>query len=137
MKQFFSLFLAAILVVITSAGAFTTTAEVKPILNATKSNWIGVRAFNGHDLVYFTQIEAWRCGLDGVKYGINSDTADQTWTLEKCYENEGSPNAMQQEGRLPYITLPAGSVKRVTIKLIYDDGTTDQATFQRDAVKIP
>lgn len=120
-----------------AAGAFTTAAEVKPILNATKSSWIAVREYDGNDLVYFTHLESWRCGLDGVKFGINSDTADQIWELETCYEGEAAPNAMKAEGRLPYVTLPLGSVQSIVIELTYDDGTTDTVVYQRDAVKMP
>lgn len=117
--------------------AFTTAAEVRPILNATKAHWIAVREFDGHDLVYFTGLESWRCGLSGVKYGINSNTADQVWRLEKCYDDDAAPNAMKEEGRLPYITLPLGSVDTVVIKLFYDDGTTDSVTFERAKIMTP
>ncbi len=137
MKKILYSLLACALVSAAPANAFTTAAEVKPILNATKGNWIAVREFDGNDLVYFTHLESWRCGLDGVKYGINSETPDQEWELETCYEGEGAPNAMKAEGRLPYITLPLGSVETVTIELLYDDGSTDVVTFQRDAVKTP
>ncbi len=119
------------------ASAFTSAAEVKPILNATKGNWVAVREFDGKDLIYFTHIEAWRCGLDGMSYGINSDTADTERVLEKCYEGEGGPNAMKEEGRLPYIELPLGSVESVTIQLNYDDGTSDSVTFERKAIMTP
>jgi len=117
--------------------AFTTAAEVRPILNATKGNWIAVREFEGHDLVYFTGLESWRCGLSGVKYGINSDRAEQVWQLEKCYEGEAAPNAMKEEGHLLYITLPLGSVNIVIIKLLYDDGTADTVTFERAKIMTP
>jgi len=120
-----------------SAQNFTTAGEVRMILDATKANWIAVREFDGNDLVYFTQLESWRCGLDGVKYGINSDVADQDWELETCYEEDGAPNAMKEEGRLPYITLPLKSVETVTIELLYDDGETDSVTFERAKVMTP
>ena len=125
---------------ITSAApalAFTTAAEVKPILNATKGNWVAVREYDGNDLVYFTHLEAWRCGLDGVKYGINSDIADQDRELEQCYEGEPAPNAAKADDRLPFITLPLGSVETITIELLYDDGTTDSVTFERKAIMTP
>lgn len=118
-------------------NAFTTAAEVKPILNATKGSWIAVREYDGHDLLYFTHLESWRCGLDGVSYGLNSEVTDQTWALEVCYEGEAAPNAMKADDHLPYISLPLGSVNSVTIKLLYDDGTTDTVTYPRASVKMP
>lgn len=120
-----------------AAENMTTAGEVKMILDATKASWIAVREYDGNDLVYFTQIEAWRCALDGLKYGINSETADQIRELETCYEDEAAPNAMKEEGRLPFITLPLGSVESVTIELLYDDGTIDTATFERAKVMTP
>ncbi len=138
MKRTRHLFLAAVLwASALPAAAFTTAAEVRPILNATKANWVAVREYDGNDLVYFTQIESWRCGLDGVKFGINSAVADQERELEQCYEGEGAPNAMKDPDRLPFITLPLGSVETITIELMYDDGTTDTATFERAGVMTP
>jgi len=137
MKHMILMLMALFVTTGAQAGGFTTAGEIRPILNATKPNWIAVREFNGHDLVYFTQIEAWRCGLEALKYGLNSDSANQTFTMEPCHESDASPNAMTVEGHMPYITEPLGSVEKVTIELLYDDGTTDVTTFQRDAVEIP
>lgn len=120
-----------------SAAGFTTAAEVRPILTATKANWVAVREYDGKDLLYFTQIESWRCGLSEVRYGLNGNPADQIRIMEPCYEDEAAPNAIKAEDHLPYITLPPGSVNSITIELVYDDATTDTETFTREAVQIP
>jgi hypothetical protein len=134
MKRFL---LPLLLLLPAPAFAFDTAAEVKPILTATKGNWVAVREFDGNDLVYFTHLESWRCGLDGVKYGINTETPDSVWELETCYEGEAAPNAMKAEGRLPYIKLPLESVETITIELLYDDGSTDSLTVKRADVMTP
>jgi hypothetical protein len=117
--------------------AQTTTAEVKPILTMIKGMWVAVREYDGNDLLYFTMLESYRCGLDGVKYGINSDVADQVWEQETCYVDEAAPNAMKMEDGLPFITLELGSVESVIIEITYDDGTTDTETYERKAIMTP
>ena len=118
-------------------GSFTTAAEVRPIMDMTKTSWIAVREWDGNDLVYFTHIESWRCGMEKVRYGINTAIADQEYELEICHEDMATPNAMTLEDHLPYIVRPLGSVETVTIKITYDDGSVDGATFDRNGVMIP
>lgn len=117
-----------------AAQTMTTAAEVKPILTAIKPNWVSVREYDGQDLVYFTMIESWRCGVDKVMYGINTDTPDTVWEMEPCYEDEGQPNAIKAEGRLPFTGFELGSVEKIVVEIIYDDGSTDGATFGRTGI---
>jgi hypothetical protein len=119
------------------AQAQTTTAEVKPILTMIKGMWVAVREYDGNDLLYFTMLESYRCGLDGVKYGINTDVADQVWEQETCYVDEAAPNAMKMEDGLPFITLELGSIETVIVEITYDDGTTDTVTYERKAIMTP
>lgn len=118
-------------------GAFTTAAEVKPIMSVTKGSWVAVRDWEGQDLLYFTHIEAWRCGLEGVKFGINSTEVDTVYTLEDCHEDTNTPNAMLMEDHLPYLVFEADSIETVTVEVTYDDGTTDIETFERKAIMTP
>lgn len=120
----------------TAQGKFLTAAEVKPILTATKGNWIAVREFNGQDLLYFTHLLAWRCGLSTVSYAINSDDPTNDWPLTACNEDSPTPAAIGED-QLIYSTHPLGSVQTVTVRLTYDDDTTDQMTFERKAIQIP
>lgn len=119
------------------AQSQTTAADVKPILTMIKGMWVSVREYNGNDLLYFTMLESYRCGLDGVKYGINTDVADQVWEQETCYVDEASPNAMKMEDGLPFISLDLGSVESVIVEITYDDGTTDTETYERAAIMTP
>ncbi|SEW21990.1 hypothetical protein SAMN04488515_1671 [Cognatiyoonia koreensis] len=119
-------------------GKYTTALEVKPILGMTKSNWVAVRDFNGQDLLYFTHLLAWRCGMWDIKYGLNGEDATQTVPMEPCHEDLAAPNSLVEiEDYLPYVTLPAGSVESVYVEITYDDGTTDFARFNRNDIAIP
>ena len=119
-------------------GQFTTAVEVKPILGMTQASWVAVRDYNGQDLLYFTQLLAWRCGLWEVRYGLNGAPATEVFPLEPCHEGTAQPNALTDvENFLPYITLPPGSVSAVTVELHYDDGTIESASFERPAILMP
>ncbi len=119
-------------------GKFTTAVEVRPILDMTRANWIAVRSYEGQDLLYFTHLSSWRCGLWEIRYGINGAPATEVFALEPCYEDSASPNAMTDVANfLPFVTLPDGSVETVTVEIDYDDGTTDIAQFDRAQVEIP
>jgi hypothetical protein len=120
----------------TPAGRFTTAAEVKQILTATRPNWIALRDYGGQDLLYFTQLLSWRCGLHEIRYAINGG-APQVFPAEPCYSDTASPNAIRAEAQQPYLALEAGSVETVEIELLYDDLTTDSASFDRAAILMP
>lgn len=80
------------------AQNFTTAAEVKPILRATRANWVAVRAYEGHDLLYSTNALAWRCALTGIRYGVNGAPPETVLAMEPCYDSEAAPNALKKEG---------------------------------------
>ncbi len=120
----------------TPAGKFTTAAEVKPILNATKANWVAVREFNGQDLVYITHLWSWRCGLKAIAISVN-DEPMQNWPMPPCHEEFATPNAVLAEDGLPYLTMKLGGVQSVTVQIVYDDLSMDIARFDRGNVLIP
>lgn len=117
-------------------GRFTSALEVKPILEATKANWIGVRDYGGNDLVYVTHLWGWRCGLAAMALSVN-DGPLQNMPLPDCHLEYATPNAILEQDGLPYLTYPQGSVAKVTIQLVYDDLTRDIAHFERNQVLIP
>lgn len=117
-------------------GKFTTATEVKPILAATKSAWIALREYDGNDLLYFTHLAAWRCGLHEIRFSLNG-AAEQVFEVEQCHTETAQPNALKMETHLPYITYALGSVNSVTVTLIFDDGTTDAAEYQRKDILMP
>ena len=99
-----------------AAQGFTTAAEVKPILEATRANWIAVREWDGNDLIYFTHLESWRCGLSEVRYAVNGGV-EQIWPMDPCFEDTAQPNAIAAD-RLPYTVLPLKSVESVTVTVV-------------------
>lgn len=119
-------------------GKYTTAMEVRPILGMTKGNWIGVREYEGQDLIYFTHLMAWRCGLWDIRYGINGEPATTVVPMEPCHEDMAQPNVMIDVANfLPFVSHPLQSVESVYVEIVFDDGTTDFAQFNRDEVRIP
>ena len=118
------------------AQNFTTAAEVKPILTATKPSWIAVREYDGQDLLYFTNLLSWRCGVTQVSYAVN-DAALTPLEFEPCHEDTAQPNALMMETILPYLTFPLASIETVSVTVTYDDDTTDTAAYDRKAVLMP
>lgn len=112
-------------------------AQIRPILEMTKANWIGVRRWEGKDLIYFSHLETWRCGLNGIKVGINGDPPNLAYPMEVCGPDEGAPSPIDTEGRLPYVEFPLDSISSVTIELTYDDGEVVTETFNRADIEIP
>lgn len=110
---------------------FDSAAEVKPILQMIKPQWISVREFNGEDLVYFTLLEVYRCGLDQIRYVIN-DGKPSVWQTEPCEADEVFSEI--GEDRLPFATFPLGSIDKVRIELTYDDGTIEWGEYLRQDV---
>lgn len=119
------------------AQGFTTAAEVRPIIEAQRATWVGVREYNGQDLLYFTALMAWRCGLSEIRYGLNGASPVVPVPMEPCHEGTAAPNAMTDPTLLPYIALPLKSVDLVSVEIVYDDGQTSMIAVPRAAVQIP
>ena len=134
-----SLIVAAIATIPAMALAenFTTAAEIKPILDATRANWIAVREYDGKDLLYFTHLLSWRCGLSEIRYGLNGAAPDKVWAMEPCYDAEPQPNALKMEGAEIFLTEALGSIQTISISVTYDDGTEASADFKRAEVMAP
>ena len=73
-----------------------------------------------------------------IRFGVNGDPAETVVAMEPCYDDMASPNVMQDvENFLPYVAFPPGSVENVYVEIVYDDGTTDFARFDRAQIQIP
>jgi hypothetical protein len=120
----------------TPTGKFTTAVEVKPILNATKGNWVAVREYNGSDLLYVTHLWGWRCGLSAMAISVNNEPM-QNWPLPPCHMKYTTPNAILEEDGQPYLKMRLGAVETIEIQIVYDDLSMDSARFERGNVLIP
>lgn len=119
----------------TPTGKFLTASEVKPILGATKGNWIAVREWEGQDLIYFTHLLSWRCGLYEIRYTVN-EGEQLSWPIPDCDPATHTVGAIPEDAAI-YTELPLKSVETITVDLLYDDLSTETATFERAAVLIP
>ena len=117
----------------TPTGQFLTATEVRPILAATQGSWVAVREFNGQDLLYFTHLLSWRCGLYGIKFSVNGDEM-QSFPMVECDVN--APMTVPSDATI-YLEYPLGSIETIDVELLYDDLGTEQASFERAKVMIP
>ncbi len=117
----------------TPTGKYLTATEVRPILEATKGNWIAVREYDGQDLLYFTHLLAWRCGLYGVSFAINGGET-QEFTIPDC--DPANAMAVPPDATV-YLRYPLSSIETIDVELLYDDLGTTRETFQRANVMTP
>lgn len=113
---------AIILTLLTSTAHAMPPEQIKPVLNMTKNSWISFRDFNGKQLIYFTHLESYTCGIKQVRYSINSDALDQTWELQPCDPN----NPLKITKELIYLTLPLGTAKSIAVKLTFTDDSESE-----------
>ena len=118
------------------SGKFTTATEVKPILTSTKSHWAAIREYDGKDILYFSNLLGWRCGLLQISYSINDGPA-QILPMEECHLNTGQPNAMTMESHMPFVNFELGSLQTVKVMIVYDDASKDSVSFQRSDILMP
>jgi hypothetical protein len=91
----------------------------KQILPMTTANWIAFRNFDGRQLIYFTHLAVYRCGLSEVRYSINSDTLDPRLDLPPC--DPQRPNEIPSD-YLPYLALALGTAQSLSVQVVYGDG---------------
>ena len=113
-----------------------TSTEVRPIMEMTQGSWVAVREWEGQDLVYFTHLEAMRCGIQSVRFGINLAEPDTDWAMDICDKTKANPNEITGE-HLIYAVFPLGSVETISVTLGFDAGSTLSANVERAAVMTP
>jgi hypothetical protein len=94
-------------------------AQKKKLLDLTQGNWAYFRDFNGGQLIYFTHLEVYRCGIETVSYSLNSEALDREWELQPC--DRAKPDEVTTDRR--YISLPLSTAHMVAVRLTYTDGS--------------
>lgn len=122
MKHAIYLSIICILTTIGLTSPGHAAGQEKQILEMTKDNWVAYRDFNGRQLIYFTHLEAWKCGITQVSYSINSEALDQIYELQPC--DPKKPNAVTTD--TPYISLPLNTSQTIAVQLTYEDGTKSE-----------
>jgi len=123
MKKFVSFITSlAVAIMMTQSLYAIPPKQMKPILNMTKNSWVSFRDFNGKQLIYFTHLESYKCGIKSVHYSINSDKLDEVWELEAC--NPKNPLAVTKDDI--YLSLPLNTAKSISVKLIFSDGSESE-----------
>lgn len=93
--------------------------QEKKLLDLTRGSWAYFRDFNGRQLIYFTHLEVYRCGISKVAYSLDSDALDREWKLQPC--DPGKPNEVTTDK--PYISLPLRTAESIAMQLTYKDGS--------------
>jgi hypothetical protein len=93
----------------------------KQMLDQSRNSWLAFRDYDGKVLLYFTHLISYRCALDEVTYGIDSDATPSTFALEPC--NAKDPYNVG-DGPI-YIEVPTNS-KFASVKLTFKDGTQSE-----------
>jgi len=101
-----------------SAAAQGLVGQEPKILDLTKASWAYFRDYNGRQLVYFTHLESYRCGISRVRYSLDSAALDKVWKLQPC--DPKAPHSITTNK--PYISLPLGTAKSITLQLTFKDG---------------
>lgn len=122
MKKIFAILMVFLISPNLASAAVMPLEQVKNILDITKTSWVAYRDFNGNQLIYFTHLEGWKCGIAEVKYGLNGADLDKLWMLETC--NPNNPNAITKDNI--WLTFPLGSIQNIDVQLTFDDGTKSE-----------
>ncbi|TVS02544.1 MAG: hypothetical protein EA407_09340 [Rhodobacteraceae bacterium] len=115
------------------AQNFTTQAEVQPILEMTRAHWIGLSTQSGQDLLYFTHLMAYRCGLEAIYMGVNGNEPIIRVLMEPCHHELRTPNAIRVP---PILGFTADALQSVSIRITFPDGQELSEEFPRAEIRL-
>ena len=89
------------------------------LLDLTRGSWAYFRDYNGRQLIYFTHLEVYRCGIARVQYSLNNDSLDKEWKLQPC--DPKKPNEITTDK--VYISLPLKTANSIAVRLTFKNGS--------------
>ncbi len=89
------------------------------LLDLTRGSWAYFRDYNGRQLIYFTHLEVYRCGIARAQYSLNNDSLDKEWKLQPC--DLKKPNEITTDK--VYISLPLKTANSIAVRLTFKDGS--------------
>ncbi|NLS01617.1 J domain-containing protein [Rhizobium sp. P38BS-XIX] len=101
--------------------------QARQILDETVSAWVELRRFNGHTLVYFSQILSCAAAVKEIRYGLDREDPDQTFPVEG--DAKTWPAEIGPQTRI-YVEAPVG-LQFVSVKVIYKDGSASKVHLYR------
>ena len=106
---------------------------MKPILQATRANWIAFRNYDGKQWVYFTHLVTYHCGLKAIQYGVNGAAPAIAFPVPACKAER--PLGVDPAKDRIYFTAPLNAVRALTVVVTFADGSRSApATFEPCAV---
>ena len=94
----------------------------KDILERLSTGWLTFRDWDGKRLIYFTHLISYRCGIEEVKYGLDTDQPSETFEVGPC--DPDNPHAVPETGPGSQIfTSVPKSTGYVSVQLTYADGS--------------
>lgn len=97
----------------------------RDILEQLWTAWVGFREFNG-ELVYFSHLVSYRCGIAKVEYAFNKSGNYETWPMPVCDPDD--PHAVPDNAKI-YRALPKGTTSMQVIITYYDGRQSPERNF--------
>lgn len=118
-----------------AAQDFTTPEGAAMIHQSLKDQVLSFRQEGDTDYIYFTALLGWRCGVRTIYYGLNDDPPVTIFPMEPCYRELRDPNTLKSDRPdfTFFIQVPTGVVRKVTLRVVYEDGK--DATFVSEREK--
>ncbi|WP_301459176.1 hypothetical protein [Pseudorhodobacter sp.] len=130
---FLALFTCAATAQTVPPSDFTTPEGAAFIHQQLGDQLLAFKQEGAQDLIYFTTLLSWRCGVQELYYGFNDDLAVTRFPMEPCYRDLRQPNTNKEIGTIYpfFISVPTGSVAKVSLRVIYEDGSTAKFLSER------